>query len=110
MIIILIQSLGGEIPTRILSSFNPEIDPYNTGWMGMMQKDIMESAKLIGEAEVDWGNNLNIDDIFEDSSHTFIYLLGKVGIIPATLLVLAIILTSIKLIINAKNIKEQYGN
>jgi len=70
----------------------------------------MENAKLIGKAEVEeeW-LVVNIDDIFEDSNHTFIYLLGKVGIIPAIILVLAIILTSIKLIINAKNIKEQYG-
>lgn len=106
--VILIQSLGG-IPTRVISSFNPEIDPYNTGWRGMKQKDIMQNAKLIGEAEVDWGNDLNIEDIFEDSDHTFIYLLGKTGIIPAGILVLAIILTSAKLIFNAKNIKEQYG-
>ena len=106
--IILIQALGG-IPTRIISSFNPEIDPYDTGWIGMKQKDIMQNAKLIGEAEVELGHNVNFDDIFEDSSFSFIYLLGKSGIIPAVLLVFAIILTSTKLIINAKNIKDQYG-
>jgi len=111
MFVILLQSLGvRRIPMSILASFNPEIDPYGSGWVSGMQKDIMENAKLIGKADVeeDW-LVVNIDDIFKDSSHTFIYLLGKVGIIPAIILVLAIILTSIKLIINAKNIKEQYG-
>ena len=65
----------------------------------------MENAKLIGKADVEseW-SVVDIDDIFEDSNHTFIYLLGKAGIIPAAILVLAIILTSIKLIINSKNI------
>lgn len=106
--IVLTQSLDG-IPTRVLSSFNPEINPYNTGWVGMQQKEIINNAKLVGETEVNLGNNLNIEDIFEESCYTFIYLLGKTGIIPATILVLAIILTSIRLIINVKNIKEQYG-
>jgi len=111
MFVILLQSLGvREIPMRILASFNPEIDPYGSGWVSGMQKDIMENVKLIGKADVEeeW-LVVNIDDIFEDSNHTFIYLLGKAGIIPAAILVLAIILTSIKLIINSKNIKEQYG-
>ena len=107
MIVIFIQGLGG-IPTRVLSSFNPEIDPYNTGWIGLQQKDIMQNAELIGEANVD-GRIIDIDDLFKDSNHTFIYLLGKAGIIPSAILVLAIILTSIKLIANAKNMKEQYG-
>ena len=106
--IIAVYRLGG-IPTRISASFNPEIDPTGYGWISSLQKDIMQNAKLIGEAEVDWVNSLNVDDIFEDSNHTFIYLLGKTGIIPAVILALAIILTSTRLIINAKNIKEQYG-
>ena len=39
----------------------------------------------------------------------FIYLLGKTGVLVVGILVLTIILTSIKLILNAKNIKELYG-
>ena len=47
--------------------------------------------------------------ITKESNYTFIYILGKTGILVAGLLVCIIILTSIKLIINAKNVKEQYG-
>lgn len=104
--VILIHELG--VLDRILLAFNPESDPYGSGWIGMHQKDIIQNAKMVGEAELDW-MVVNIDEIFADSSHTFIYLLGKTGIIPAVILVVAIALTTIKLIINAKNIKEQYG-
>ena len=93
---------------RVLASFNPEIDPKGRGYIGMLQKEILQNAKLIGEAET---KIISSDRyiIPMESNYTFIYLLGKTGIIPAVILVLAIILTSIKLIINAKNIKEQYG-
>ena len=63
---------------------------------------------MIGEAETEIISSDRYI-IPMESNYTFIYLLGKTGIIPAVILVLAIILTSIKLIINAKNIKEQYG-
>ncbi len=93
---------------RLLSSFNPEIDPNNTGYIGMLQKEILQNAKLVGEAktEVISSNNYIIT---KDSNYTFIYLLGKAGILIAGILVFIIVLTSVKLIINAKNIKEQYG-
>ena len=93
---------------RILASFNPEIDPEGSGYIGMLQKNVLQNAKLIGEADTDIITS-NKYILTGDSNYTFIYLLGKTGIIPAVILVLAIILTSVKLIINAKNIKEQYG-
>ena len=93
---------------RVLASFNPEIDPEGRGYIGMLQKEILQNAKLIGEAETEIISSDRYI-IPMESNYTFIYLLGKTGIIPAVILVLAIILTSIKLIINAKNIKEQYG-
>lgn len=94
--------------TRLLASFNPEVDPNGAGYIGMLQKEILQNLKLIGEAETEI---ISSDKyiITKDSNYTFIYLLGKTGIIPAVILFLAIILTSIKLIVNAKNIKEQYG-
>ena len=36
---------------RIVSSFNPELDPNGAGYTGMLQKEILENAKLIGEAD-----------------------------------------------------------
>ncbi len=93
---------------RIISSFNPEIDPEGSGYVGMLQKEILENAKIIGKADT----YIDSDEqyiINVESNYTFIYLLGRTGILVAGLLVCTIILTSIKLIINAKNIKEQYG-
>ena len=93
---------------RIVSSFNPEIDPESSGYVGMLQKEILENAKIIGEADT-MAVSSNQSIINLESNYTFIYLLGRTGILVAGLLVGTIILTSIKLIINAKNIKEQYG-
>lgn len=93
---------------RVLASFKPEIDPEGNGYIGMLQKEILQNAKLIGEAETEV---ISSDKyiITKESNYTFIYLIGKTGILTAGILVLAIILTSIKLIINAKNIKDYYG-
>lgn len=93
---------------RIVSSFNPEIDPESSGYVGMLQKEILENAKIIGEADT-MAISSNQSIINLESNYTFIYFLGRTGILVAGLLVCTIILTSIKLIINAKNIKEQYG-
>ena len=93
---------------RVLASFNPEIDPEGSGYIGMLQKEIFQNAKLIGEAETEIISSDRYI-IPKETNYTFIYLIGKTGIIPAVILILVIILTSIKLIINAKNIKEQYG-
>ena len=93
---------------RIVSSFNPEIDPESSGYVGMLQKEILENAKIIGEADT-MAISSNQSIINLESNYTFIYILGRTGILVAGLLVCTIILTSIKLIINAKNIKEQYG-
>ena len=93
---------------RIISSFNPEVDPESSGYVGMLQKEILENAKIIGEADtMPISNSQSIINV--ESNYTFIYLLGKTGILVAGLLVCTIILALVKLIINAKNIKEQYG-
>ena len=93
---------------RVTASFNPESDPNDSGYVGMLQKNILENSKLIGEAETEL---ISSDEyiISRESNFTFIYLLGKTGILISGLLIFTIILTSIKLIINAKNVKEQYG-
>ena len=93
---------------RIISSFIPESDPEGSGYIGMLQKEILENSRLIGEANTEVISS-NEYIISMESNYTFIYLLGKTGILVAGILVLIIILTSIKLIVNAKKVKEQYG-
>lgn len=104
----IISSSGSFRFNRIISSFNPEIDPKGSGYTGMLQKEILENAKLIGEADT---RVISSDEyiIIRESNFTFIYLVGKTGILISSLLVLTIILTSIKLIYSAKNIKDIYG-
>ena len=93
---------------RLLSSFNPENDPNGIGWVGMQQKEVLENAKLIGEANTDV-LSVEYSILGVESNYTFIYIIGKAGYLIAGLLTLIIILTSAKLIYNAKNVKELYG-
>lgn len=93
---------------RILTSFNPERDPNGSGWVGMQQKDVLENAKFIGEADTEV---LSVEQsiLGVESNYTFIYIIGKTGYLVAGILTLIIILTSGRLIYNAKNVKELYG-
>ena len=93
---------------RILTSFNPERDPNGSGWVGMQQKEVLEKSKLVGEADTDI---LSVEHsiLGVESNYTFIYIIGKAGYLIAGLLTLIIILTSIRMIYNAKNVKELYG-
>lgn len=93
---------------RIIYSFNPNDAPSGQGYIGMLQEEILQNAKVIGQAE---NIAFPIDEsiLRLESNYTFIYLIGKCGLLIAGLLVITIILTSIKLIFNARNIKEQYG-
>lgn len=93
---------------RILTSFNPERDPNGSGWVGMQQKDVLENAKLIGEADTD-ALSVEKSILGVESNYTFIYIIGKAGYLIAGLLTLIIILTSARMIYNAKNVKELYG-
>lgn len=93
---------------RLIFSFKPEMDPQGSGYTGMLQKEILENAKWIGEADTDIITSDNYI-ISLDSNYTFIYLLGKTGILASGILVLTILLISTKLILNAKNIKDPYG-
>lgn len=94
--------------TRIKYSFHPEKDPRGYGYVGTLQNDILKNAKWFGEADT---KSILSDElvISKESQYTFIYLVGKMGIIVSGMLVLIILLISAKLILNAKNIKDQYG-
>lgn len=93
---------------RIRASFNPEIDPHGIGYAGTMQKEVLNNAKLIGEADtpVVSGKNYFIN---KESNFTFIYLVGKTGILVSALLVVTIILTAVKFILSSKKVKDMYG-
>ena len=93
---------------RLIASFNPEIDPNGSGYIGMLQKEILENANLIGEANTEV---ISSDKylVIEESNYTFIYLLGKAGVLIAGILVLTIVLTSLKMILNSKIVKDKYG-
>lgn len=73
-----------------------------------IQKDILEHAQFIGEAESQTFKDGELL-ISTESNYTFSYLLGKIGIIFSVALTATIILTSLLLICNIKRINEQYG-
>lgn len=107
MFLMLLQ--GGSFRVeRILASFNPERDPNGSGWVGMQQKEVLEKSKLVGEADTDI---LSVEHsiLGVESNYIFIYIIGKAGYLIAGLLTLIIILTSIRMIYNAKKVKELYG-
>lgn len=93
---------------RLIVSFHPELDPEGIGYIGMLQKEVLQNAKLIGEADTEI---IKSDQFIlsANSNFTFIYLIGKAGILPASILVIAILLIAIKIIINSKLIKDWYG-
>ena len=93
---------------RVVYSFYPEKDPQGWGYVGMLQKEVLEKAKIVGEADTKVIKSEQYL-LTKDSNYTCIYLIGKTGFLFAGLLVLTVILVSIKLIINAKNIKDEYG-
>lgn len=93
---------------RLTISFHPELDPEGLGYIGMLQKEVLQNAKLIGEADTQIIKS-NQFILSAENNFTFIYIIGKAGILPAGILVIAIILMAIKIIIDAKLIKDMYG-
>lgn len=93
---------------RVVISFHPELEPQGAGYEGMLQKEVLQNATLMGEADTEIINSDQFR-ISTESNFTFIYLIGKAGILPASILVIAIILIAIKIIMNSKLIKDMYG-
>lgn len=91
---------------RITTTINPESDPQGGGWVAMNRKTIIESAKIFGEAE----NKSNALYLFDEGTDfAFISILAHYGWAVSIAIVLAIIALSIKLILNAIKIKDNYG-
>lgn len=93
---------------RISSFINPESDPSGSGYVQMLQREALRNAKLIGEAD-NMSIPINDSILNKESNYTFIYLIGKCGLLIAGIITITVILVSIRLILNARNIKEQYG-
>ncbi len=112
---LLINSNGIFRMNRIIGSFYPEADPTGSGWQGMLQKQVINSAKLIGEADMELAieDNLTKEDylrIFDDGTNfAFISILAHYGWIISIGMVMTIILLNTKLIINSIKIKDEYG-
>ena len=91
---------------RVQVTINPESDPEGAGWIAINRKEIIESAKVLGEAE----NKSDAIDLFDEGTDSaFIALLAHYGWAVSITIVLTIIALSIKLIFNAITIKDNYG-
>lgn len=91
---------------RLQVAIKPESDPEGVGWVAMNRKEIIESAKFFGEAE----NTSDAIDLFDEGTDSaFISILAHYGWSVSIAIVLVIIAFSIKLILNAIKIKDNYG-
>lgn len=87
-------------------SINPEKDPNGMGYIGMLEKEIIDNANFIGEANTEI---MDKEVIHTESAFSFVYLIGKLGIIAGVTLIISILLMFYKLIFNVKLIKDVYG-
>lgn len=86
--------------------FNPEIDMQGGGWTAVNRKQIINTAQIWGEAE-DMSYAITLFD--EGTTYAFISILAHYGWIVSIGLVIAVILLSIKLIINVIKLKDING-
>lgn len=110
LLILLAIAIGGNIykDAKLNNLFNLESYSLENKNISILQKEVLEKAKLLGNIESSIFSS-NEFFISKKSNLTFLYLLGKIGIILSSLLIFIIILTSIKLIFNTKKIKDLYG-
>lgn len=91
---------------RIDAIFNPEKYAQDEGWLALNRKMIINSAQAFGEAE-DMGNaNVLLD---EGDNYALVSVLAHYGWVISSAMVIAIILFSCKLILDAVKIKDEYG-
>ena len=91
---------------RIIAFVKPEENINGEGWIIIQQRLILNSSKLIGQAE-DLSESLEIFD--EGTDYAVVSLIAHYGIIAAIILVMLILIFSAKLIYNSKIIKDNYG-
>lgn len=107
-IILLIQIMGFSSFrwNRLAVAINPQIDPDGGGWIALNREQIINSAKMFGEAQYQT-EAINLFD--EGTDFAFISILAHYGWIASIAIILAVTLLSIKLILNAIKIKDNYG-
>lgn len=101
--------IGGEYRVnRIISSFIPETDPYGAGYQGMIQKEVINCANLLGKTD---NVSLEIKEFFnnETSNFPFIAILLNYGVLIGILMIIIVLLFNIKIIYDAIKIKDKYG-
>lgn len=94
--------------TRLIANFNPQIAPNGEGWQGILQQEVVNSAKLFGKIETT--NSIEYS-IFNTENEVFpvIAMLANYGIILTIGMIIAILAYSIKLIYDTTKIKDSYG-
>lgn len=108
LIIFIIRSsnIGLFRVNRIISSFVPEIDPNGSGWLGVNQNLIIDSANLYGKA-----NNMSdgIQIFNEGTNYALVAVIANYGWIIGITMIATIITFNITLILDARKIKDRYG-
>lgn len=94
--------------TRFIANFNPQIAPNGEGWQGILQQEVINSAKLFGKIETT--NNIEYN-LFNTENEVFpiIAMLSNYGIVLTIGMVIVILAFSIKLILDTTKIKDSYG-
>lgn len=92
---------------KFISVYNPEEYKEKEGWRALNRKEIIESAQKFGEA----GNMSDAIYLFDGfGNNEIISILAHFGWIPTVTLIIAVLVFSIKLVINSFKIKEKYGS
>lgn len=95
---------------------NPNNDPYFINYRLSFRRDILNNSQFLGSANVE-GNlleNISTKDLvygLQDAKETevFSYIIGQYGTLIGAIVIFCILLLVIKIIINARNIKDLYG-
>lgn len=93
---------------RLVASFNPELDPDGVGWQALEQKKIMDNANWFGKVENVEQSTLSLFNA-ESSVFPLIAIMENFGLAITILMVIMVIAFNIKLILDARKIKDTYG-
>jgi len=107
-IVLITQHSDNMFIQRIRYSLHPQEDAQGLGYVGMLQKEIIENSKAIGKADTELISETKYI-IAQESNYTFIYLMRKLGVVAVGILAITITLIAIKVILNVKLIKNMYG-
>ena len=105
VIIVLQQSVNWS---KVEEYINVNIENADNGSNMLLQREIIRNAKMVGEAE---NLSVPIDEtiFYSESNYTFIYIIGKMGLYYAEIIVVLYIFIAIKLMLNVKKVKDEYG-